>query len=71
MADPLLPPLTELPPELPVVPLRGAVLFPMTVQPLGVDRPVSVDAINRALAADRLCCCSCSRTTRRPDRQIS
>jgi ATP-dependent Lon protease len=43
-----------LPSELPVVPLRGAVVLPMTVAPLGVNRPVSVEAVNRALAGDRL-----------------
>jgi ATP-dependent Lon protease len=43
-----------LPSELPVVPLRGAVVLPMTVAPLGVSRPVSVEAVNRALAGDRL-----------------
>jgi ATP-dependent Lon protease len=46
-----------LPPELPVVPLRGAVVFPMTVVPLGVSRPPSVEAVNRALAGDRLVLC--------------
>src|SRR5688572_24989966 len=43
-----------LPSELPVVPLRGAVVLPLTVAPLGVSRPVSVEAVNRALAGDRL-----------------
>jgi ATP-dependent Lon protease len=43
-----------LPSELPVIPLRGAVVLPMTVAPLGVSRPVSVEAVNRALAGDRL-----------------
>jgi ATP-dependent Lon protease len=43
-----------LPSELPVVPLRGAVVLPMTVAPLGVSRPASSEAINRALAGDRL-----------------
>jgi ATP-dependent Lon protease len=43
-----------IPSELPVVPLRGAVVLPMTVAPLGVGRPVSVEAVNRALAGDRL-----------------
>jgi ATP-dependent Lon protease len=42
------------PSELPVVPLRDAVVLPMTVAPLGVSRPVSVEAVNRALAGDRL-----------------
>jgi ATP-dependent Lon protease len=43
-----------LPSELPVIPLRGAVVLPMTVAPLGVSRPLSVEAVNRALAGDRL-----------------
>ena len=52
MADiPVAPPL---PSELPVVPLRGAVVLPMTVAPLGVSRSLSVEAVNRALAGDRL-----------------
>ena len=44
----------QLPDELPVVPLRRSVLFPLTVQPLAVDRPVSVESINRALGSDRM-----------------
>ncbi|MEX2662823.1 MAG: endopeptidase La [Vicinamibacterales bacterium] len=52
MADvPTSPPL---PAELPVVPLRGSVVLPMTVAPLGVSRPLSSEAINRALAGDRM-----------------
>ncbi len=43
-----------LPSELPVVPLRGAVVLPLTVAPLGASRPLSVEAVNRALAGDRL-----------------
>ncbi len=43
-----------LPPELPVLPLRAAVVFPMTAQPLVVNRPVSVESVNRALAAERM-----------------
>src|SRR5687767_8168085 len=43
-----------LPAELPVVPLRGAVVLPMTVAPLGVGRGASIEAINRALAGDRM-----------------
>src|SRR4029078_12700377 len=41
-----------LPSELPVVPLRGAVVLPMTVAPLGVSRALSVEAVNRALGGD-------------------
>ena len=44
----------SLPSELPVVPLRGAVVLPMTVSPLGVSRGISVEAVNRALAGDRM-----------------
>src|SRR3954462_299341 len=43
-----------LPSELPVVPLRGAVVLPLTVAPLGVSRPISVEAVNKALAGDRM-----------------
>ena len=45
-------------------PLRGAVVLPMTVAPLGVSRPLSVEAINRASPAIVWFCCCCSRTTR-------
>ncbi len=44
----------SLPPELPVLPLRQTVVFPLTVQPLAVNRPVSVSSVNRALAGERL-----------------
>jgi endopeptidase La len=44
----------QLPAELPVLPLRRAILFPLTMQPLAVDRPVSIDSINRSLGADRM-----------------
>jgi len=43
-----------LPSELPVLPLRNTVVFPQTLQPLAVNRPVSLESVNRALAADRL-----------------
>jgi ATP-dependent Lon protease len=42
------------PNELPVVPLRGAVVLPLTVAPLGISRQVSVEAVNKALAGDRM-----------------
>jgi ATP-dependent Lon protease len=51
LAEPSLP---SLPSELPVLPLRRTVAFPLTLQPLAVNRPVSVETVNRALAADRL-----------------
>jgi ATP-dependent Lon protease len=50
-STPAMPPL---PPELPVLPLRGTVAFPLSVQPLAVNRPVSVESVNRALGADRM-----------------
>ena len=46
--------LPDLPGELPVLPLRRSVLFPLTLQPLAVDRPVSIESINRALASERM-----------------
>jgi ATP-dependent Lon protease len=51
MADPTPPPL---PTELPVLPLRSTVAFPLTLQPLAVTRGVSIETVNRALGADRL-----------------
>jgi ATP-dependent Lon protease len=41
------------PSELPVLALRQSVVFPLTLQPLAVNRPMSIEAVNRALAADR------------------
>ncbi len=52
MAEPTSPP--PLPSELPVLPLRRTVAFPLTLQPLAVNRPVSIESVNRALGADRL-----------------
>jgi endopeptidase La len=37
-----------------VVPLRRTVAFPLTLQPLAVNRPVSVESVNAALGSDRL-----------------
>jgi ATP-dependent Lon protease len=51
MAEPLAP---ALPSELPVVPLRGTVVLPLSVSPLGVVRSMSIEAVNRALAGDRM-----------------
>jgi ATP-dependent Lon protease len=51
MAEPTPP---ALPTELPVLPLRRTVGFPLTLQPLAVNRPVSIESVNRALGADRL-----------------
>src|SRR5262250_1285908 len=44
----------QLPSELPVLPLRRTVALPLTLQPLAVNRPVSIATVNRALGADRL-----------------
>jgi endopeptidase La len=51
MAEPTPP---TLPKELPVLPLRRTVAFPLTLQPLAVNRPVSIETVNRALGGDRL-----------------
>src|SRR5512135_1472015 len=47
-------PTHTLPTEVPVLPLRQTVVFPLTLQPLAVNRVVSVESINRALATDRM-----------------
>src|SRR5262245_3668850 len=41
-------------PGLPVLALRQNVVFPLTVQPLAINRLVSVESVNRALSGDRL-----------------
>jgi len=51
MAEPTTP---TLPSELPVLPLRRTVAFPLTLQPLAVNRPVSTESVNQALATDRM-----------------
>jgi ATP-dependent Lon protease len=53
MAEPSPPP-TVFPSDLPILPLRRTVAFPLTLQPLAVNRPMSVEAVNSALAGDRL-----------------
>ena len=42
------------PSELPVLALRDTVVFPLTLQPLAITRPASIESINHALASDRL-----------------
>jgi ATP-dependent Lon protease len=42
------------PKDLPALALRETVVFPLTLQPLAITRPQSVESINRALATDRL-----------------
>jgi endopeptidase La len=44
----------KIPSELPVLPLRRTVALPLTLQPLAVNRPVSIETVNRALGVDRL-----------------
>ena len=51
MADPQTPPL---PTSLPVLPLRRTVAFPLTLQPLAVNRPASIESVNTALTTDRM-----------------
>jgi ATP-dependent Lon protease len=43
-----------IPSSLPVLPLRNLVAFPMSVMPMAVNRPMSIEAVNRALTGDRL-----------------
>src|SRR5215813_3573416 len=42
------------PSELPVLALRQTVVFPLTLQPLAINRAMSIESVNRALAGDRL-----------------
>ena len=42
------------PSELPALALRETVVFPLTLQPLSISRPISIESVNRALASDRL-----------------
>jgi ATP-dependent Lon protease len=52
MAEPHTP--APLPSSLPVLPLRRTVAFPLTLQPLAVNRPASVESVNTALTTDRM-----------------
>ena len=47
-------PVRTYPSDLPVLALRQTVVFPLTLQPLAITRPTSVDSVNRALGGDRL-----------------
>jgi ATP-dependent Lon protease len=42
------------PSDLPALALRDTVVFPLTLQPIAITRPVSIESVNRALAGDRL-----------------
>lgn len=44
----------ELPAELPVLPLRGLVVFPQTTIPLTVGQPRSIKLVDEAVAGDRM-----------------
>ena len=55
MAEPQIPASPPpLPTSLPVLPLRRTVAFPLTLQPLAVNRPASVESVNTALTTDRM-----------------
>src|SRR4051812_31993178 len=41
------------PSELPLLALRQTVVFPLTLQPLAINRPTSIDSVNRALNGAR------------------
>ena len=45
---------TNLPENLPVCPVRGSVIYPGMVMPIDAGRPVSIKAIDRALAQERV-----------------
>ncbi|MDW8171634.1 MAG: endopeptidase La [Anaerolineae bacterium] len=44
----------EVPPNLPILPLRGLVVFPTTAVPLTVGQPRSIRLVDDAVASDRL-----------------
>jgi len=44
----------RIPAELPVLPLRDMVLYPFIIAPLSVARDVSIQAVDRALAENRM-----------------
>ncbi len=45
---------TPIPAELPILPLRGVVVFPQTVIPLTVGQPRSIKLVDEAMSGDRL-----------------
>ena len=63
-------PSPALPSELPVLPLRRTVAFPLTLQPLAVNRPVSIETrqprARRRPPDPAACCRTTTRTTRGP-----
>ena len=44
----------DLPPELPLLPIRDLVVFPFMVVPLFVSRDISINAVDQALSGERL-----------------
>jgi ATP-dependent Lon protease len=46
----------EIPDVLPLLPVRDLVVFPYMIAPLRVSRPVSLDAVNQALATEQRMC---------------
>jgi ATP-dependent Lon protease len=44
----------RIPDELPVLPLRDMVVYPFIIAPLSVARDVSIQAVDRALAENRM-----------------
>jgi ATP-dependent Lon protease len=46
----------EIPDVLPLLPVRDLVVFPYMIAPLRVSRPVSLEAVNQALASDNRMC---------------
>ncbi|WP_293181496.1 LON peptidase substrate-binding domain-containing protein, partial [Oceanithermus sp.] len=44
----------KVPERVPVVPVRGSVIFPTMVMPIDAGRPVSVRAIDEALSGERV-----------------
>lgn len=47
-------PMMQIPPELPVLPLRDIVIYPFMIVPLFVSRDRSIRAVEQALAQDRM-----------------
>jgi ATP-dependent Lon protease len=45
---------SDVPPELPILPLRGLVVYPQTAIPLTVGQPRSIKLVDEAIANDRL-----------------
>ena len=43
-----------LPETMPVCPVRGSVIYPTMVMPIDAGRPISIRAIDEALARDRV-----------------